>query len=87
MDEDWRRRDLSSDDRDATFAVTCGKCGHSVLYAGDPPGRMGNLDGYLHCTKCGESLGTLRSLIVKDRMATGAALKKRTPGTRHRKKR
>lgn len=87
MDEERRRYDLKPDDRDATFAVICEACGHSVLFAGDPPGRMGNLDTYLHCTKCGASLGTLRSLLVKDRLATGAPLKKRTPDQRHRKRR
>lgn len=77
MDEEWRKYDLHDDDSDPVFAFQCEKCGFSGMVVGDPPHRMGDLSGRLSCTRCGADLGTTRALIIKDRLATGAKLKRR----------
>ena len=79
MDEDWRHHDLHPDDSDPVFGFRCEKCGFSGMVVGDPPHRMGDLSGRLNCTKCGADLGTTLSLIVKDRLASGAPLRRRSP--------
>ncbi|MBK8456470.1 MAG: hypothetical protein IPL47_04590 [Phyllobacteriaceae bacterium] len=77
MDDDWQKYDLHEDDGDPLFGYRCAKCGLSGMVIGDPPHRMGDLSGRMACTKCGADLGTVRSLIIKDRLATGAKLKRR----------
>lgn len=87
MAEAWEAFDIHDDDSDPVFGFRCEKCGFSGMVAGDPPHRMGDLSGRLSCTRCGADLGTMRSLIIKDRLATGAPLKVRSPAHRHHKTR
>ncbi|MFZ1681356.1 MAG: hypothetical protein WAT70_10090 [Rhizobiaceae bacterium] len=86
MDEDWQNYDLHEDDGDPLFAYRCAKCGFSGMVVGDPPHRMGDLRGRMSCTRCGADLGTVHSLIIKDRLETGAPLRRRPPERRHDKK-
>jgi len=77
MAEPWEDFDIHDDDSDPVFGFTCEKCGFSGMVVGDPPHRWGDLSGAMTCTKCGSYLGTVRSLIIKDRLASGAPLKRR----------
>ncbi|HMQ58533.1 MAG TPA: hypothetical protein PKE65_08290 [Rhizobiaceae bacterium] len=74
---DLRDYDLAESDTDPMYGTWCKACGASSLVAGDPPSRMGSeLDEYIRCDRCGASLGTLREIIVADRLRTGAPVRK-----------